>query len=147
MTDPSNNRRKILQGSMAAPLVLTVSSASAAVNSFTQCIENTAGNQPAASLNIVQSADQWFRCPVTVFTYTKDGSSVKLYQDSAGIYKKIADGTVFDISGWTRSATASWYRLVYFGTDGSPKGAGFEKQSGGLAVTLSCGGSFGVRCA
>lgn len=149
MNDPSNTRRKILQGSLAAPLVLTVSSAAQAASSFTQCIENTANSQPPDALRIIQSTDQWFRCPVTVYRYLKDGTTgdfVDVYSDG-GVYKKVSDGTTFTTSGYTQVSTTSWNRLVYFGTDGTPKGAGWEKQTGGLAVTLSCGGSFGITCA
>ena len=149
MNEPSSNRRKILQGSLAAPLVLTVSSASAqAVTSFTQCIEQAASNQPNPSLNIVPSTDAWFRCPITVYTYSNGSVTVNLYQDGNGTYRNVTNGEAFSITtAWTKTGEATWRRLVYFGTDGSPKGAGWEKLTGGYAVSVSCGGSFGVQCA
>ena len=148
MNPPANNRRKLLQGSLAAPLVLTVSSASAsAVTSFTQCIENVAGNQPNEALNFVKSKDEWFRCPVTVYTYTKGDQTVKLYKDGA-TYRKIENGQAFTLTSyWTKTEEKTWLRLVYFGEDGSFKGAGWEKHTGGLAVPVSCGTSFGLACA
>jgi hypothetical protein len=148
MDDIPSSRRKILQGSLVAPLVLTVSSASAqAVTSFTKCVANGQANQPSTSINIVQSQDQWFRCPVTVYPIYKGGSTSNFYGNyyrDSGIYKNVTNGQPLDLTSYTPGTGTTWYRLVYFGTDGSPKGAGWEKQTGGLAVTKSCGGSFAV---
>jgi hypothetical protein len=57
-------RRKVLRGSLAAPVVLTVSSASVAAASFTRCLANT---NSAPDAFFVNSSDQWFRTQVEVW--------------------------------------------------------------------------------
>ena len=64
---PSQKRRAILQGSLAAPVVLTVSSPTAAqVTSFGKCLANQLTEQPATSLNFTPSPDNWYRINVPV---------------------------------------------------------------------------------
>ena len=163
MNDPSSNRRKILQGSLAAPLVLTVSSASAqAVTSFTKCVANGANHQPSESEVIVPystSPDRWFRCPIEVHTLGKveNGATTPIeghWYRVNGMYKSASDGqTLLQKTGLSDNqvqsiGTTEWYRIVYFDpVTGHEMGAGFEKLSdGALAVTISCGGSFALAC-
>jgi hypothetical protein len=65
---PSQKRRAILQGSLAAPLVLTVSSAGAqvALTSSERALANLKDMQPGESLYFKDSPDNWFRRPVKV---------------------------------------------------------------------------------
>lgn len=56
-------RRKLLRGSLAAPVVLTVSSASAATSSFARCL---AGTSTKPDSFFTQTADSWFRSQVSV---------------------------------------------------------------------------------
>jgi len=141
-------RRRILQGSLSAPVILTVSSASvAATTSFTKCIANGVGNQPDKKINIQPTTDTWFRCPVTVYAIYQGDGTKNLYGNfylDGSTYKNVTDGSILPLHEFRVGASSTWYRLVYFGTDGSPMGAGWERQSGGYAITLSCGGSFAV---
>jgi hypothetical protein len=152
MNDPSSNRRKILQGSLAAPLVLTVSSASAqAVTSFTQCAAQGADNQPADAQKIVPtnhlSKDTWFRQPVSVTPWSKDGVTVHAYQVSDGWKNAVTGGSFTPSSGHVRGVDATWHRVVYFDRKtGAPTYLGFDKPpaSTDVAVTPSCHTSFPV---
>ena len=147
--DMDNNvttRRKILQGSLSAPLVLTVSSAAAAVSSFNACIASGANNQPADSIRIIQTQDQWFRCPVTVWPLYRGGSNNSVgnfYKDNAGQYRNVENGNPPPSGSLTPGTPSTWYRLAYYDIDGTPTGVGWEK-TGGYAVSLSCGQSFAV---
>lgn len=75
-SQPSRKRRAILQGSLAAPVVLTVSSASAqALTSAGQRLARMKDYQPSKSLYFKDSPDNWFRrsVPVVKLKYkTKD---------------------------------------------------------------------------
>jgi hypothetical protein len=66
-SQPSRKRRAILQGSLAAPVVLTVSSASAqALTSAGARLARMKDYQPAKSLYFQDSPDNWFRRSVPV---------------------------------------------------------------------------------
>jgi hypothetical protein len=65
---PSQKRRAILQGSLAAPVVLTVSSASATtMTTLGKCMTNIGTEQPSTFfLDPKDPKDKWFRRRVTV---------------------------------------------------------------------------------
>lgn len=66
---PSSNRRAILRGSLAAPVVLTVSSPTAAtMTSLGRCLRNTAQEQPGFLSN---SQDTWLRKQIEVYKLQK----------------------------------------------------------------------------
>lgn len=68
-SQPSPNRRAILRGSLAAPVVLTVSSpTAAAMTSLGRCIRNTAQEQPSFLSN---SEDAWLRKQIEVYKLQK----------------------------------------------------------------------------
>ncbi len=59
-------RRKVLRGSLAAPVVLTVSSASAATTSFGRCLANSPGTTAAPFFQPDKTSDKMFRIQVPV---------------------------------------------------------------------------------
>lgn len=59
-------RRKVLRGSLAAPVVLTVSSASAATTTFGRCLANSPSTTTAAFFQNSATADKWYRTQVPV---------------------------------------------------------------------------------
>lgn len=152
-------RRKILKGTLAAPVVLTVSSASAqAVASFGRCLNNLA-TQPQPTTFFTSSADTWFRSQVAVNQIYKGANSQgTFYWDPKKLaYVNVVDLTTFTgFVGRTASppytlgtATSRW-ALVYF----DPRSATpytdamgrtiitIQKPSGYLASSISCYGSF-----
>src|SRR5215470_20251265 len=62
-------RRKVLRGSLAAPVVLTVSSASVAAASFGRCLANT--HTPDTFFS--STSDRWFRTQVEVTELSSQG--------------------------------------------------------------------------
>jgi hypothetical protein len=89
---PSRKRRAILQGSLAAPVVLTVSSAGAqALTSAGARLARMKDYQPAKSLYFQDSPDNWFRrsVPVVKLKYkSKDsgGTSKSVVKDEDWFY-------------------------------------------------------------
>jgi hypothetical protein len=79
-SQPSRKRRAILQGSLAAPVVLTVSSAGAqALTSAGARLARMKDYQPAKSLYFQDSPDNWFRrsVPVVKLKYKSKDENVK----------------------------------------------------------------------
>jgi len=72
---PSQKRRAILQGSLAAPVVLTVSSASATtMTTLGKCMTNITEQPSKFFLDLeTEPKDKWFRRPVTVVKLSKEG--------------------------------------------------------------------------
>lgn|SRR5512145_1738134 len=80
---PSKHRRAILQGSLAAPVVLTVSSpAAATVTTFSKCLANHA-NQEADAAFFTGGPDNWFRKQVPVVQLQRGSQSGWFYFDPA----------------------------------------------------------------
>ena len=153
-------RRKLLQGSLAAPVILTVSSASAqTITSFGRCLANLASQQPTAFFT--ESADAvWFRAQVPVVEIFKGSMSQGTYYFDPkigsyisvvapyGIFIGFAGATPPNAS-WTFGAPASRWALVYFDpattmpySDATGKTIiTLQKPGGYLASTISCYGS------
>jgi hypothetical protein len=154
-------RRKILQGTLAAPVVLTVSSASAqAITSFGKCLSNLARRQPTNVFTT--SADTWFRSQVRVVRIMRGSQSLGTFyfDPKLGRYVDVVRYTVFTgFAGatpsrpyWLEAAGSRW-ALVYFDpisaapyTDGTGTTiVTTQKPSGYLATSISCYGSFTRR--
>lgn len=71
MEQSSKLRRKVLRGSLAAPVVLTVSSASAAAASFGRCLANAPATTQAPFFT--NTADNWVRVQVDVYPIMQRG--------------------------------------------------------------------------
>src|SRR5215471_20251098 len=71
-------RRKVLRGSLAAPVVLTVSSASVAAASFARCLASTSA---APDSFFVNSSDQWFRTQVEVTQLWSQGMDLGYFYE------------------------------------------------------------------
>jgi hypothetical protein len=146
--DKRSARRELLRGSLAAPLVLTVSSASAAaVTSFTKCLANGANNQPT---NFFASAsDGWYRQSTTVYEWAKGGGNGDklgyFYQDPILGWISVDNMQPLPLSGSPGQTgnTATRWLLVWFSPTGQPATLSFQKPSSSyLAATNSCYGSF-----
>lgn len=155
-------RRKILQGTLAAPVVLTVSSASAqAITSFGKCLANLAGQQPTTFFTTSAAADTWFRSQVPVVEIFK-GSVTQgtfYFDPKVGSYVNVVypysvftgfSGLTPPNASWRLGAVSARWALVYFEpTSATPyTDAGgrtiitLQKPSGYLASSISCYGSF-----
>ena len=150
---PSQNRRAILQGSLATPVVLTVSSASAtAITSLGKCLANQVNRQPATSLHFTLAPDNWYRTssPVPVVKLQIQGVEDWYYLDpSVSRYVKLSTLEVTSLGqldvppGWIKG-TSSRYLLVWVDpTNGTPSQYLQAQRPGGYtAATMSCMTSF-----
>ncbi|MCS7100455.1 MAG: hypothetical protein NZL99_02030 [Burkholderiaceae bacterium] len=144
-------RRKLLQGSLAAPAVLTVSSASAtSMTSFGRCLRNLDRHQPAQFFTT--TADGWFRKQVPVVQLAYQGH-VKgnfyldplknVYVSVAPPHAELSFGPILP-PGWQVSGQTNRWALVWFdkstGTQYSK--ITLQKPRGSVATTMSCYGSF-----
>lgn len=144
---PNPIRRKVIQGSLAAPVVLTVSSASAqSVSSFGRCLVNL-GNQPAGPMFAMDSTvDNWLRSKVPV-TQLKWGNTIDwFYLDPVKqAYVSITNLTTtvnqFDVGkNWNITGSSSRWILVWVdSTSGTPYKLTVQKPTLGYqATTKSC---------
>jgi len=143
-------RRKLLRGSLSAPVVLTVSSASAqTVTSFGQCIARNAGQQPSAFL--VPASDAWYRVKnVIVYTISRNGTPLSGYYFIDGLFYRSTSspGTIYlnnplPLGYSATAAPEPWWQLVWFDSSGNQVTGGWQNPQNGLAATLSCQLSFG----
>src|SRR5262249_43341833 len=114
-------RRKILRGSLAAPVLLTVSSASAAATtSFARCLGEASST--TKSQFFVQSGDNWFRQQVQVEQLWENGQNqgyffldqVKnVYVNINPPYNQLPFGS-YMAPGWKVSSTTTRWALVWF---------------------------------
>ena len=74
-SQPNQKRRAVLRGSLAAPVVLTVSSPAAAVSSLRRCLNNQ--NAQNAGPFLSASEDTWLRKPVDVHKLEKSEGNDK----------------------------------------------------------------------
>jgi hypothetical protein len=142
-------RRTVLQASLAAPVVLTVSSASAATASFARCLANS---ETPANAFFAQGSDGWFRQQVPVVELWAQGSSrgyffldqVKnVYVSIEPPYAALSFGAALD-PGWKEINYGSRWALVWFdkATTTQYSKITLQQPSGSTATTMSCYGSF-----
>lgn len=153
-------RRRLLKGTLAAPVVLTVSSASAqSLTSFGRCLRNLSGQQPTAFFQGAQ--DTWFRQQVPVVEIIK-GSTTEgtfYFDPKIGSYVNIVypnavftgfSGATPPNSSWRFGTSSTRWALVFFEPNSSEPYSDamgrpiitLQKPSGYLASTISCYGSF-----
>jgi len=148
MDNPANPRRKLLRGSLAAPVVLTVASPSAlARTSFLACIERGA-NAPRPN-PFTTSGDSMYRRSVPAYSFKLIGDASNkysyFYNASTRMYYRL---DICDLTGVSelqiagqKTALGSRWGLVYFNNNGDEVGFGIC-PNGGYAVSASCWSSF-----
>lgn len=148
---PSPLRRRLLKGSLAAPTVLTVSSASAqAVSSFARCLRNLDAQQ--SELFFTNGADRMFRKEVPVVQlWAKGQDQGYFYLDPVMLkfvsvnppYKALSFGALLE-PGWKVTGQSTRWALVWFdkATATEYSRITLQKPSGAVAATVSCYGSF-----
>jgi hypothetical protein len=144
-------RRKLLRGSLAAPVVLTVSSASAAATaSFARCLRAGGGDLPDRFFTA--DSDHWFRQQVPVSMLWANGreqgyffmDQVKhVYISVDPPYTEMNFGT-FLPPGWKVTSQSSRWALVWFDKSSSTQYSRItlQRPHGSSATTMSCYGSF-----
>ena len=162
-SQPNHKRRAVLRGSLAAPVVLTVSSPAAAVSSLRRCLNNQ--NAQNAEPFISASADTWLRKSVDVHKFEKSEGNDKDNAKGGGSDKKTTDWVYFDeglqdyvtvaaphrrqdigplTSGWKKVATEKRWGLVWVEENsGEPYSkVQIQRPTGYTACTNSCFTSF-----
>jgi hypothetical protein len=149
VTPPSGRRRKVLQGTLAAPVVLTVSSASAtSLTSFGRCLRNI-DNQPTGQLFLRQtdlSLDTWLRKEVQVVKLARGTSSDWFYLDPGRwLYVRLTDPTgpgisMYDMNGWQPVDYSKRWMLVWVDKDNGKQYWKMQVQqpNGYKPTTKSC---------
>jgi hypothetical protein len=148
----TNPRRKLLRGSLAAPLVLTVASPSAlAATSFQACIARVADQpQPTnAFVDVGTTPDGWYRTEVSIYSgKLKSTGMPGQYYENGGSYFPVDScyPAGYVASDFTGPSGPTYVKkqlgLVYVNTSGSVVGFGPCKPSDGYAVSTSCWTSF-----
>jgi hypothetical protein len=140
-------RRRIVKGSLAAPVVLTVSSASATpLTSFGRCLRNDhLGRQPAFFAESAK-ADTWFRKPVDVVRLSHRGSARGVFfLDPKLGYVNVRDmsragfGTRLP-EGWMREPAGKRWALVFVDKQNGReyRDITLQRPAGYSATTVSC---------
>jgi len=148
----SQKRRAILQGSLAAPVVLTVASPTAAASSFARCIRNLPNDPPSGTLLFLDAWDGksgFWRVsrPVVQFA-NPSGNGVNatdwLYNDPNLGYVSVNDPfTPVKIpDGWLQSGSSNRWLLAWFDKDGNPGPYQVQRPFSFKASTVSCHTSF-----
>jgi hypothetical protein len=160
---PNQKRRAVLRGSLAAPVVLTVSSPAAAVSSLRKCLNNQNARNAEPFINA--SADTWLRKPVDVHKLEKSEGNDKDGTKGGGPDKKTTDWVYFDeglrdyvtvaaphmrqnigplMNGWKKVATEKRWGLVWVDENsGTPYSRlQIQRPTGYTACTNSCYTSF-----
>ena len=142
-------RRKLLRGSLSAPLVLTVASASAWTNTrttFDACITATQGRSGEAYR---QTADGLYRKSAPTYKFVRKIYGTEMpgpYVKDNYKYYRLSDLAQID-KPWDYDAfelDSNALQLVYFNSSGSIVGYGFD-DNGGYAVSNSCHTSLALR--
>jgi hypothetical protein len=144
---PSQHRRTILKGSLAAPVVLTVSSASAAsVTSFGKCMNNLKALPAGAFFQSTSNADIWMRKQVPVVRL-KHGWDEDWFYFDPGLndYVRLSNPTVATgigalMTGWTKQEDGTRWALVWVDSMPGTQFSSMQVQqpSGFQATTMSC---------
>ena len=142
-------RRKLLRGSLAAPVVLTVSSASsAAASSFARCLKN----DTTSNTFFTQDTDRWFRKQVPVSSLIAQGQNQGYYflDPVKSVWVNVnAPNTALTFGaimppGWKIGTQSTRWALVWFdkSTTIQYSKITLQKPWGASATTMSCYGSF-----
>lgn len=146
----SPTRRKLLRGTLAAPLVLTVVSPSAlAVSSFQECIDRAAQANVNSLPAFVNSADGWYRTETSIYQgKLKGGGGDQDFYETGGRYYPVntCNQTGYVANDFTGNTAPSYLEkrlgLVYVNSSGQPVGFGPCNPQNGFPVSTSCWTSF-----
>jgi len=142
-------RRKLLRGSLSAPLVLTVTAAGAQVRTtFGACLEQTANQTPPqqrlAEIGVGGSwGDTWYRVPTEVIMigttrYLKQFSGSLYYVlDATSPYTTPPSGDPVSLPSGTQTKQQV-AALAFFNQFGNVIGYAWENNNNGAFTSKSC---------
>jgi hypothetical protein len=153
---PSQKRRAILQGSLAAPVVLTVSSPSAAtMTTVGRCLANLDNApKPPYLVDAIRPGDTWMRIRVPVVKLTRPNNEViyefAFYDNALNGYRKVEsphDPVVFsrsDQNNFSVAPNGERWGLQWVDDRYKVESSSIQIQppSGYRAVTGTCWTSF-----
>lgn len=147
-------RRKVIKGTLAAPVVLTVSSASAsAMSSFGRCLRRGAGHDPDAPFFVKRTrVDNMFRKPVEVHELAFQGKGQgdfyldpvsNVYINTRAPYRALDFGSRLP-DGWQKTGVGKRWALVYFDERRAReyRHITLQRPHGYRPTTVSCYSSF-----
>jgi len=150
-------RRRLVKGALAAPVVLTVSSASAAsLTSFGRCLRNGIGNtNPAFFIDAKAAPDQFVRLQIKCDVLWAQGQIqgtfymdpvLNRYVSTSYPYAALSFGSSNLPGGWKVSQQIYCWGLQFFEeATASPLGRiTVQRPYGYSATTVSCYSSFGT---
>jgi|LNFM01.1.fsa_nt_gb hypothetical protein len=147
-------RRQLIKGSLAAPVVLTLSSASAtSLSSFGRCLRNTGGTTSPEFFIDSTKPDGWFRKAVRVEQLSYQGQARGMFYrdpvlgrfvDTKSPYSMLSFGPSNMPAGWRVTGEGRRWALVYFdrASTSEYRYVTLQRPSGFSATTVSCYGSF-----
>ena len=148
-------KRRFIKGSLAAPVVLTVSSASAtAMTSFGRCLRNGPGQtQPAFFIDPTRGADRFVRKLVKVDQLWQAGEIkgtfymdpvLNRYVSTQAPHSALSFGSATLPGGWKVTQRFDRWALVYFDdtTAAQYRYITLQKPTGYTITTTSCYSSF-----
>ncbi len=152
MEHKSALRRKLLRGSLAAPVVLTVSSASAATASFARCLNNTDANT-SNTVFFTGSQDKWFRAQVPVTGLWSQGSDLGYFYNDPVKNAFVSINAPYGALSFNAATMPSYVKvtsqssrwaLVWFdkATTTQYTKISIQQPFGSTASSMSCYGSF-----
>jgi len=148
---PNKTRRRVIQGSLSAPVVLTVSSASAtSVSSFGRCLVNQKNTPGEFFVTTEQLAtDKWLRKDVPVIQWRRGTAAEWFYWDPGrSVFVRLSDPLGSGLSLWDMKQTG-WeptgalsrrWALVWVDSDNGAQYRVMQvmQPSGYQATTKSC---------
>lgn len=151
VSGPNKTRRRVIQGSLAAPVVLTVSSASAAsVSSFGRCLVNQKKTPGEFFIKTEQLAtDNWLRKDVPVVQWRRGTMADWFYWDPGrSVFIRLSDPLANGLNLWDMKRTG-WeptgaigrrWALVWVDSDNGARYRVMQvmQPSGYQATTKSC---------
>jgi hypothetical protein len=154
VSGPNKTRRRVIQGSLAAPVVLTVSSASAqSVSSFGRCFTNLNNQQPGKFFitDAEVATDKWLRKQVNVVQLKGPQQDVDWFFEDPGMqrYVRLSNPALNPValtdSSYKTIATGQRWALVWVDSQsGTPYKSQYsivvqvQRPSFSQATTKSC---------
>jgi hypothetical protein len=144
--DKFTARRKILRGSLSAPVVLTVASPASLAAASTTCLVNTPQTPlPEPLFQPAGTDDGYLRKSIQVCK-AQAGSDDYFYADKIGTWRSVANGEAFVGDASTLTICETREVLVYVNAQGQETWYGWPSTSaGGSFTSIGCWNSLLIR--
>jgi hypothetical protein len=145
-------RRKILRGSLSAPVVLTVASPASLAAASTTCLVNTPQTPlPEPLFQPAGTDDGYLRKPIQVCQLKSPGGgdgawTTDFYYQSNGSWYSVSSGSPFAQTVTDTRACETKEVLVYVDAQGNETGYGWPSTAnGGSFTSIGCWNSLLIR--